>query len=337
MKIFIHNNNGDFVSRWVKYCEDNKLDYSLVNCLSNDIISKVSADDILLWRWHHCNAAEVMAACDIIRAAISKGVRVFPDYNTCCTYDNKIAQKYELEAINAPLVSTYVFFNKAEALKWADETDYPKVFKLSKGAGAKNVSLARSRAEAVKLINTAFGKGFRPVAGHLKDAIGKLSAKSSRSKIDWAGKIKRLPSSLLNIYRTNRSLGRERGYVYFQEFIPESKYDTRITVVGGKAFGFIRYVRKNDFRASGSGDINYDISEIDLECVKIAFDVAKKLKSQSIAFDFVKDPDGRLYIVETSYSYVTSAVHNSEGYWDEHLQWHAGHYWPEDIIIKSLL
>ena len=48
--------------------------------------------------------------------------------------------------------------------------------------------------------------------------------------------------------------GKEREYVYFQEFLPGNNFDIRIIVIGDKAFGLKRMVRKGDFRASGSGE-----------------------------------------------------------------------------------
>ena len=39
-----------------------------------------------------------------------------------------------------------------------------------------------------------------------------------------------------------------RGYVYFQDFIPDNQFDTRVTVIGNRAFAFIRKVRPGDFR-----------------------------------------------------------------------------------------
>lgn len=54
----------------------------------------------------------------------------------------------------------------------------------------------------------------------------------------------------------------QKDYVYFQKFLPNNTYDIRITVIGERCFGFIRYNRENDFRASGSGKIEYDTSKI---------------------------------------------------------------------------
>lgn len=43
----------------------------------------------------------------------------------------------------------------------------------------------------------------------------------------------------------------ERGYAYFQDFIPNNDSDTRVVVIGGKfAAAEKRMVRKDDFRAS---------------------------------------------------------------------------------------
>ena len=75
----------------------------------------------------------------------------------------------------------------------------------------------------------------------------------------------------------------QKNYVLFQRFLPDNEFDTRITVIGDRAFGFRRMTRKSDFRASGSGIIDYDIGKIDLRCVDIAFRVSQQLGFQSMA------------------------------------------------------
>jgi hypothetical protein len=132
-------------------------------------------------------------------------------------------------------------------------------------------------------------------------------------------------------------IGRENGYVYFQDFVPDNQFDTRVTVIGNRAFGYIRKVRPNDFRASGSGDIDYDPDKIRPECVQIAFEVTQKVGSQSMAFDFVLESDGRPMIVEVSYCYVADFVYNCAGYWDNQLNWHKGHTWPQEAILVDFL
>lgn len=97
-------------------------------------------------------------------------------------------------------------------------------------------------------------------------------------------------------------------------------------------------VREGDFRASGSHNIIYDKNQIDEHCVKIAFDVAAKLNTQSIAFDFVFD-NGIPMIIEMSYCYTAEAYDLCEGYWTPNLQWHEGSHfdfcgWMIECVLK---
>lgn len=84
---------------------------------------------------------------------------------------------------------------------------------------------------------------------------------------------------------------REKGYVYFQEFLPGNTFDTRIVVIGKRAFGCVRDNRDKDFRASGSGRVDYTVERVDLQLVELALETAKKLQVQSLAVDFLYDLD----------------------------------------------
>ena len=130
--------------------------------------------------------------------------------------------------------------------------------------------------------------------------------------------------------------GKVKGYIYFQQFIPDNFFDIRIVVIGDKAFGIKRMVRKNDFRASGSGHIIYSKSEISEDCVKIAFKVNQQLKTQCVAVDFVFDGQQAL-IVEISYGFSPHGYDACEGYWDNHLNWHEGAFNPYGWMIENLL
>jgi len=130
---------------------------------------------------------------------------------------------------------------------------------------------------------------------------------------------------------------RQRDYIYFQEFLPGNAFDTRITVVGNRAFGFQRANRPNDFRASGSGKLVYDPAKVDKRCLAVAFEVADRIKSHSVAFDFLFSPQGHPMIGEISYCYMPQAIHACPGHWDSSLRWHEGHVWPQDAILDDLL
>ncbi len=332
-QIAIHERKGSFSDRWIEYCREHNVKYKAVNCYDTDIIEQLSSVDSLLWHWVSHVPADVLAAKAIISTVEAMGKKVFPDSATCWHYNNKIGQKYLLESLGAPLVPTYVFYDLQKVFEWVEKTTFPKVFKLSKGAGSNNVRLVHSAAEAKELAKQAFGSGIRQSAGYFRDAGIKL--KRVQQRRDLLGVLKRMPKAILNTRKTQTHYDIERDYIYFQDYIPDNKFDTRITVIGNRGFGFTRNVRENDFRASGSGSINYDPNRIDPKCVQIAFEVTKQIGGQCLAFDFVKTLAAPK-IVEVSYCFMAEAVHNCPGHWDNQLNWHEGQMWPQDAILIDL-
>ena len=203
------------------------------------------------------------------------------------------------------------------------------------GAGAANVRLVKSRSEARRLARVAFGRGFSQFDrwGYLKDRYQKWKD----GKIDWFHLLKSC-GRLAVPTEYARMHGREKGYVYFQEFIPDNAFDIRIIVCGKRAFGIKRLVRENDFRASGSGRILYAREEFDERCVRIAFDVNRKVRAQSLALDFVFDAGNHPLVVELSYGYVLAVYKDKcPGFWDENLEWHDGFFDPQEWQIEDLI
>jgi len=334
-QVAIHHREGGFSDRWIAYCESQDIPYKVVDCLDSDIISELSGTDALLWHWYHGDPREQLTARNVIMAAETMGVKVFPSTSTCWHFDDKIAQKYLLEAIGAPLVPTYVFYDLKEALRWIDQASFPKVFKLRRGAGSSNVRLVHSASEARTLAERAFSSGFSPFPHYGQDALRRYRAAKRRG--DLLNVIKRVPRVLATIQANRSMMGREKGYIYFQDFIPGNDCDTRVTVIGNRAFAYTRNVRPGDFRASGSGDVVYDMGRIDRKCLEVAFDVTWKIGAQSMAFDFVIGEQQQPFMLEVSYCYISQLVHSCPGYWDGRLNWHEGHVWPQDAILVDLL
>lgn len=337
-KIAIHHRTVGFSRRWIDYCNAHGIAYKTVDCFAPDILQQLSDVDGLMWHWAHYITKDVLLARDLIKVVEDRGIKVFPNYNTCWHFDDKIGQKYLLESLNAPIVPTYIFYDKEKALQWSNHAHYPLVFKLSKGSGSQNVRLVHSAKDARKLINTAFGKGFNPIKEVTQYFQGaRKNIKKNIHNHTLLDVVKRMPRALADKYMRRKLFNREKGYIYFQEFLPDNHYDIRVTIIGTRAFSFTRNVRPNDFRASGSGSINYDLQRIDLRCVRLAFDITRKMKSQSAAYDFILDAAGEPRITEVSYCYQSQAVYNCPGHWDDQLNWHEGHMWPEDAIMMDFL
>ena len=333
--IAIHDSHDSFSDRWKERAGQLGVPFRVVDCLAARIVEDLKGCEALLWHWDLNSSAALLVARQIIRSAELMGLTVFPDFESCWHYDDKIAQKFLLDALDAPRVPTYVFFERAAALSWIAETRFPKVMKLSAGSGSTAVWLIHDRAEAERYCRKAFSNGFPSVPSYFADARNKVS--HVRSLKEFTTKLRRMPRLLLDLHEA-RSLGRrERGYLYMQDFIPGNSCDTRITVIGNRAFGFRRKVRPGDFRASGSGNISYDPAEIAPETVSIAFGIARKLGARSLAFDFARDPERGYVVLEMSYTYVSAAVARCPGHWDDALVWHEGSTWPEDAILDDVL
>lgn len=333
--IGIHDSPGSYSDRWFEWCLQNQVPFKRLNCLSTDIVRESADLDAVLWHWTLLSVEEPLVARQIITALEQAGILVFPNTPTCWHYDDKVGQKYLLESIGAPLIPTWVFTNRAEAMEWIAQATWPKVFKLRCGASSENVQLVRSAGQAKALCRRAFGAGFPARAGYLYDAALRLHKTSNwRELLD---KIRRAPQSLAETLGRRRYAPRQRHYVLFQEFMPGNDFDTRVTVIGNRAFGAMRRNRPNDFRASGSGNCVFDPDRVDRRCVPIAFRVAERVGTQSLACDFLFDSHHQPRICEMSYCSVASPVHDCPGYWDQSFAWHPGHFWPQDLILEDLL
>lgn len=335
--IAIHHSDFGFHPRWIAYCERENIPYKLVNCYANDLIDQLQDCKALMWHFNQGNFKDNIIAKKILFALEHTGFKVFPDFRTAWHFDDKVAQKYLFEAIGAPLVPSYVFFSKKEALSWAKQTNFPKVFKLRGGAGSQNVQLVKTRRQAVKLINRAFERGFAKY-----DAWGSLAERWRRYRLGLSP-IKAVLKGIVRLAyppQYARWGARERGYIYFQDFIPKNDSDTRIIVIGKKAFALKRYVRDGDFRASGSGKFAVEKALFDERCVRLSFEICKKLNLQVGVFDFVFDENNTPLIVEVSYGYAHAAYDACPGNWDDAMNWHEGktikEEWMVDLMFDSI-
>ena len=333
MKIAIHRRTNSFSEKWIEYCNENNIDYSIVNCRDNDILEKLKSFDGLMWHW---GPDEAHYAVPLTIALEKLGVKVFPDFNTCWHFDNKIAEKYILDTCNIKQVPTYIFYDKKSALEWINSTSFPKVFKLRNGASSTNVKLIKTKKQAKGIVKKAFSSGFHPNDRFsiLKNQIWKFRRDKTLRR--FLGIINGFRIFLMGSSSEN-ILAKEKGYVYFQDFIPNNEYDSRLVVMGEKCIALRRYNRKNDFRASGSGIIEYDSSLFNSNLIKNAFNLSKELKSQSLVCDFIKGTGGEDLLVEISYGFVGSFYEDCQGYWTPDLKWHNEKVQPETFIIEDFL
>ena len=334
--IAIHNNLKThlFHYLWVEYCNNNNIPYKLVDCYASNIIKQLSGCTCLLFHFNQASTKDIVMAKPLLFSLQQSGFKVFPDFNTAWHFDDKIGQKYLLEALQVDLVNTWVFYDANTALNWVKENTFPKVFKLRGGAGSQNVQLVRSKGKAKQLVKKAFGNGFPAYDGW--ESFKERFRKWRLGKADFKEVVKGTVR-LVNPPRYAKVMGSEINYLYFQEFIANNDSDIRIIVIDGKAFGIKRMNRENDFRASGSGFIKYEKNDIDEVFVKASFEINNKLKSQCVAFDFVYDEDKKPLLIEISFGFANAGYNDCVGYWDEHMNWFEGPFNPYGWIVEMML
>ncbi|HQO10484.1 MAG TPA: glycosyltransferase [Clostridiales bacterium] len=338
MKVGIHkdyyNPDNSFIKKYERILHYNKIEYEWMDINKENFWEKVKSLDLFIFRWRHFDSDKILA--NTILPIIEKQlkVKVFPDQNTCWHFDDKIRQYYLLKSSGFPYVKSWIFWNEEEAVDWINKAEFPKIFKLKGGAGSTNVIKIKSKQNAIKLTRNLFRKGIMS---------GEMPASSSIDKNYlncYIKRLKRTAKAVLNWIRSKKDdyfWQKDKNYIMFQEFLDGNKFDTRITVIGNRAFGFRRMTRKNDFRASGSGKIDHDHTKIDLECVKLAFKVSNKFNFQSMAYDFIYNTSGGTEICEISYTFQDRAVYECSGHWDIDLNWHEGHLWPQYCQLADLL
>lgn len=309
----------------------NGIRYKQVDISDIHFWEDIKKIDAFIFRWaHHEHHQQIAHA---IIPVIEKEYKkiCFPNYSTCWHYDDKIRQYYLLKAQGFPVVESFVFYRIDKALDWIKTAELPLVFKLKTGSGSVNVKLIRTRTEAESHIRKMFRKGLDPSYYGFWNVLKTFNYEIKPVYRYWGIRFRDK-----YLRKDVNSWSRQRNYVYFQKFLPGNSYDTRVQITGDRAFAFVRYNRPNDFRASGSNNWSLEHEKIDMEFVRIAFEISKTFGFQSMAYDFVYDENKKPAIVEISYCFGDYPEF-CNGYWDTNLKWHKGRFIPEYFDLIDFL
>lgn len=316
---------------YIKILDFNNIPYVLTE-YNDNLLEKIRSATAFVFRFNFYddNKRLGFTLIDLIEKYLD--VPCYPTANLAYSFDDKIRQMFLLELFNLPTIETKVFFDKDDAHEFLESASFPMIFKLKGGAGSMNVMLLKSKRDAKKYVETMFSKGIEPERSFLPGTL-------RREYFDYRREAHRF---LGDIYRRFKGLDQspvynvEKNYFYVQKFLKDNAFDVRVTVINGKAFGYRRFNRDGDFRASGSGKIDYNNEEIPIECIEISHKLARKLDLVCVAIDFLHD-DGEYKIIEFSYTFISDYVATCPGYWTEDLVYHEGSYIPEYLQLSWLL
>lgn len=340
MRIGIHPDRigeESYSEKWTHFLKESGIEVVTLDLLRQDALSQAADCDGVMWRWAHNPQDKQSAKVILYTIEHYLDIPVYPNNYSSWHYDEKISQHYFFQAQKIPTPDTHVFWKEIDALDFIDDIDYPIILKLSGGAGSANVVKIRTKEEAKKFVSELFNTGVFPYTfNEFKNGVNFLSP-------HW---IKEIASRVVNslnyvIFSKIPPLDKDWwkpdfGYAYFQEFLPDNPFDTRVTIIGDSAFAFRRFNRPNDFRASGSGLIDYDPSAIDLRCVESAFKISERANFQSMAYDFLFK-SGVPVVCEISYTFTDSAIFNCPGHWSRDMKWVEGQVWPEEVQVRNFI
>jgi hypothetical protein len=317
------NNNR----RYRSVLDENGIEY--VEMFARDLVTFSIPKDVThcLFFYSHRELDKQFADTVLPIIEYHRGIPTFPSFRERWHFDNKTAQAYLSEYEDIPMPNNWVFWDRETAFEFIENATFPLVMKFANGSASDNVALLHSKKEARRAINRVFF-GFIPSGYGVTRTTFKQFTARAKNRI----------KGLLHYPTFQRGYwGANTQYALFQEYLGTNDHDTRIAVIGDRAFGYRRFNRPNDFRASGGNIIDYDPKNIDPDLVTLAFEISERLGFTSMAYDFIYDSRGNPKTVEYCYKIGTEYVHKCAGTWDKHLNWIEGPIWPETLHLRSLL
>jgi hypothetical protein len=140
----MHSTN--WKSAWVDYCIENSVEYELIDCYQSDIIEQLNDFTHLLWHFGNYEFQDMLFARSILYSAKQMGLKVFPDFESSWHFDDKIAETYLLQSVNAPIPDSKMYYRYEDCEQKINDggISFPIVAKLRGGSGSHNVKLLKS-------------------------------------------------------------------------------------------------------------------------------------------------------------------------------------------------
>lgn len=326
----------DWSSAWVEYCKKNKIFYEVVNPYKIGVVKYLLSFDLILWHLSNYSFKDMLMSRNVLNTLEENGKQVFPSFKDAWHFDDKLAETYLLESIDAPIPSSYYYYN-LEDLKYAikqSDFSFPIIAKLRNGSGSHNVKLIKSEKELISYGNKMFGSGISSVPSLLYKTTSNV--KSSKDLKTFIARAKRIPEFLKSLSNAKK-FNIERGYVYLQEFVPNDGYDLKVVVIGEKLSFIGRNIREGEYRASGGGDLFYDKNKVTKNVIDSAFLTSEKLGFICMGYDYViNSKTGEGKIIEISFGFSHHAIIDAKGYFDRDGVWYEDFLNVPEEIIKLL-
>ena len=255
-----------------KVLEDNGFDIEeiSINSFISDLNKNISLAGVYFYYTSSQYPIYKSFILDILVQITLRGGILIPELRHFMAHENKNFQELEKVrlGIQSPFgipVGTY-----EEGMEILNNTSYPKVIKKAPGFGSRNVKIIHNKEKGKKIL-------FRMLDNNFKfdnDSLYYLYRRA-KNKIHYPKRF---------------------GKVVIQEFIPDLSHDWKILVLGDTCFCLKRFIKKNDFRASGSKLFSI-ADDPSTQLLDFALSCKEKLKCPIVSMD-ISELNGDIQLIE---------------------------------------
>jgi glutathione synthase/RimK-type ligase-like ATP-grasp enzyme len=225
---------------------------------------------------------------DILLYIVKVGGRIIPDFQMFRSHENKSFQElYKIEKkIATPSFNIVGTFE--EGAQVLSKVNFPIIGKTISGFGSKGVAQINNMEEGKKFLKKNMKSGIQLSSDGLRVLGRRLKYRNQYPQ--------------------------KRGKLVFQEKINGVDHDWKILVFGDLCFCLKRSVRKNDFRASGSGIFDFEAVPTD-SILNFAYDTKNKLDTPWVSLDIIVKGDNCYLIEYQALHFGLSTLINNKYYY----------------------
>lgn len=303
----VPSENGEYAywPKFERFMKHNDIPYELLDIKKSTFIADVQKFDIIVWRTPSSYSEQWEAKDKIEFIQCYMDKFTLPTKESLWFYEDKMRQQWLFEYYNLPSIKTFISHNKKEVKKYINNSNYPFISKDKTSSSSNGVLFVKDKNMANRMYRRIFSNGLKLYDKYV----------------------------------------RQKDYVLFQEAVPNNGFDLRVIMVGNYYFGYYRYPKSGDFKASGSGIV--EKKELPLHVLKLAKKVRDCLpKSYLLAVDFLQDSrDQEFYIIETSIfisieSCEQLIVNGIPGRYVEKngdFTFESGRFWLQELMMEELM
>lgn len=279
---------------WIESCEKKKdlLSWTVVDITKDDWMDKITAEKF------DCVLSRPPGLISYFKQLYDErlyyihyilGLNIYPTYIENIFYENKRALAYWLKYSGFQHPATHIFYDKEDAMNYAENAALPIVAKTAIGAGGSGVRIFRDKEAVRNYIHKAFSD-----TGITRTWGPNLRKGNILNRV-----LKRLsmPGETLRYFRQKKqsaTIDPQRWFVLFQDYV-EAEFEWRAVKVGESFFAH-KKLRSIGEMISGTSNVSWDGPDEKLLNFMKAICDKGNFYSQSI--DILVDKEGNYYINE---------------------------------------